>query len=159
MTCKKLTGFLDENTVKYISIQHSRAYTAQEIAESAHISGNDFAKVVILKADGQMIMAVLPASDKVDLKLFRKVLDVNDLVFATENEFQDHFPGCDVGAMPPFGNIFGIRVISAQTLCDSKTISFNSGVHTEVIQMSYADYIKFVSPEVMDFTHHLRVAA
>ena len=159
MPCKKLKVFLDENTVKYVSIQHSRSYTAQEIAESAHISGNDFAKVVILKADGQMLMAVLPASDKVDLKLFRKVLAVHDLFFASENEFQDHFPGCELGAMPPFGNLFGIRVISAQTLCDSISISFNGGVHTEIIQMSYADYIKLVSPEVMDFTYHLRVAA
>jgi len=159
MSCQKLTAYLDENAVKYISIQHSRAYTAQEIAESAHISGNDFAKVVILKADEQMIMAVLPASDKVDLKLFRRVLAVNDLVFANENEFQDHFPGCDVGAMPPFGNLFGIRVISAQTLCDSETISFNSGDHTEVIQMHYTDYIKLVNPELMDFTYHFRLVA
>jgi len=159
MTCKKLTGFLDENAVKYLTIQHSRSYTAQEIAESAHISGNDFAKVVILKADGEMIMAVLPASDKVDLKLFRKVLEVNDLIFANENEFQDHFPGCDLGAMPPFGNLFGIRVISSQTLCDSVTISFNSGDHTELIQMHYDDYIRLVGPEVMDFTLHLRAVA
>lgn len=159
MACKKLVGFLDENSVKYIRIQHSRAYTAQEIAESAHVSGNDFAKVVILNADEQLIMAVLPASDKVDLKLFRKVLGVNELYFASENEFQDYFPGCAVGAMPPFGNLFHLRVISAQTLAQSETISFNSGVHTEIIQMQYADYIHLVEPEVMDFTHHLRMVA
>ena len=159
MTCKKLKEFLDDRDVKYVSINHSRAYTAQEIAESAHVSGNDFAKVVMLKADEKMIMTVLPAPDKVDLKLLRQALEVRDIVFADENDFQDHFPGCEVGAMPPFGNLYGIRVILAQTLCDSTTISFNSGLHTEVIQMDYDKYIKLVSPEIMDFTHHITLAA
>ena len=159
MTCKKLKEFLDDRDVKYVSINHSRAYTAQEIAESAHVSGNDFAKVVMLKADEEMIMVVLPAPDKVDLKLLRQVLGVRNVVFADENDFQDHFPGCEVGAMPPFGNLYGIRVISAQTLCDSTTISFNSGLHTEVIQMDLDNYIKLVSPEIMDFTHHATLAA
>ena len=159
MTCKKLAHFLDEREVKYVAIRHSKAYTAQEIAESAHVSGNDFAKVVMLKADEEMTMAVLPAPDKIDLKLLRQVLGVQGVHFADENEFQDHFPGCEVGAMPPFGNLYGIRVISAQTLCDSKTISFNSGLHTEIIQMDYDKYIKLVNPEIMDFTQHIKLAA
>ena len=159
MTCKKLRQFLDDQDIKYVSINHSRAYTAQEIAESAHISGNNFAKVVMLKADEAMIMVVLPAPDKVDLKLLRQVLGVRHVVFADENDFQDHFPGCEVGAMPPFGNLYGIRVILAQTLCDLSTISFNSGLHTEIIKMDYDDYIKLVSPEIMDFTRHITEAA
>ena len=159
MTCKKLKEFLDDRDVKYVSINHSRAYTAQEIAESAHVSGNDFAKVVMLKADEQMIMAVLPAPDKVNLKLLRQVLGVRNVIFADENDFQDHFPGCEVGAMPPFGNLYGIRVILAQTLSGATTISFNSGVHTEIIQMDYDQYIKLVSPEIMDFTRHITLAA
>ena len=159
MTCKKLIHFLDDRDVKYMTINHSKAYTAQEIAESAHISGNDFAKVVMLKADGQMVMAVLPAPDKVDLKLFRQVLGVRNIVFADEHEFQEHFPGCEVGAMPPFGNLYGIRVISAQTLCDSTTISFNAGMHTQIIQMAYDDYIRLVNPEIMDFTRHITLVA
>ena len=159
MTCKKLAHFLDEREVKYVAIRHSKAYTAQEIAESAHVSGNDFAKVVMLKADEEMTMAVLPAPDKIDLKLLRQVLGVRSVYFADENEFQDHFPGCEVGAMPPFGNLYGIRVISAQTLCDTKTISFNSGLHTEIIQMDYDKYIKLVNPEIMDFTQHIKLAA
>ncbi|NOQ80468.1 MAG: deacylase [Gammaproteobacteria bacterium] len=159
MTCKKLKHFLDEQDAKYVSINHSRAYTAQEIAESAHVSGNDFAKVVMLKADEEMVMAVLPATDKVELKLLRQVLGVRNVIFADENDFQDHFPGCEVGAMPPFGNLYGIRVILAQTLCSSTSISFNSGVHTEVIQMDYDNYIKMVNPEIMDFTSHITLAA
>jgi len=159
MTCKKLIHFLDDQEVKYVTINHSKAYTAQEIAESAHVSGNDFAKVVMLKADEQMIMAVLPAPDKIDLKLFRQVLGARNIVFADEHEFQEHFPGCEVGAMPPFGNLYGIRVISAQTLCDSETISFNAGMHTQLIQMAYDDYIKLVNPEIMDFTHHITLVA
>ena len=159
MTCKKLNEFLDDRDVKYVSINHSRAYTAQEIAESAHVSGNDFAKVVMLNADEKMIMAVLPAPDKVELKLLRQILGVRNVIFADENDFQDHFPGCEVGAMPPFGNLYGIRVILAKTLCGSRTISFNSGVHIEVIQMNYDNYIKLVSPEIMDFTRHITMAA
>jgi len=159
MACKQLKHFLDERGVKYITTQHSRAYTAQEIAESAHVSGNDFAKVVMLKADEEMTMAVLPAPDKVDLKLLRQVLGVQSVFFADENDFQDHFPGCEVGAMPPFGNLYGIRVIAAKTLCDSQTISFNSGLHTEIVQMTYDDYIKLVNPEIMDFTRHIRLVA
>lgn len=156
MACKKLKLFLDEQHVKYLTIQHSRAYTAQEIAESAHVSGNNFAKVVMLKADAEMVMGVLPASDKVDLKLLRKTLDAAKVVFAEEDEFQDHFPGCEIGAMPPFGNLYGIRIIMAETLCGTRTISFNSGVHTEVVQMNYADYIELVNPEIMDFTYHIK---
>jgi Ala-tRNA(Pro) deacylase len=156
MACKKLKLFLDEQHIKYLTIQHSRAYTAQEIAESAHVSGNDFAKVVMLKVDNEMIMSVLPASDKVDLKLLRKTLEAGKVVFADENEFQDHFPGCEIGAMPPFGNLYGIRVIMAETLCGTDTISFNSGVHTEVVQMNYADYVELVSPEILDFTSHIK---
>ncbi|MCU7940660.1 MAG: YbaK/EbsC family protein [gamma proteobacterium symbiont of Bathyaustriella thionipta] len=159
MTCKTLKEFLDDQDVKYVSINHSRAYTAQEIAESAHVSGNDFAKVVMLNADEKMIMAVLPAPDKVELKLLRQVLGVRHVIFADENDFQDHFPGCEVGAMPPFGNLFGIRVILAKTLCSSTTISFNSGVHTEIIQMDYDNYIKLVNPEIMDFTRHIKLVA
>ncbi len=158
MTCKKLRQFLDDQDVKYVSINHSRAYTAQEIAESAHVSGNNFAKVVMLKADEEMIMVVLPAPDKVDLKLLRQMLGVRNVVFADENDFQDHFPGCEVGAMPPFGNLYGIRVILAQTLCDLTTISFNSGLHTEIIQIDYDNYIKLVSPEIIDFTRHITTA-
>ena len=158
MTCKKLKEFLDDQDIKYICINHSRAYTAQEIAESAHVSGNDFAKVVMLKADKKMIMAVLPAPDKVDLKLLRQILGVRNIIFTNENDFQDHFHGCEVGAMPPFGNLYGIRVISAETLGKSTSISFNSGLHTEIIQMDYDNYIKLVNPEIMDFTHHITMA-
>jgi Ala-tRNA(Pro) deacylase len=155
MTCKILKHFLDGQNVKYITTNHSRAYTAQEIAASAHVSGNDFAKVVMLKADEEMTMAVLPASDKVDLKSLRQLLGVRNVYFTDENDFQDRFPGCEVGAMPPFGNLYGIRVVLAHTFCDSKTISFNSGLHTEIIQMDYDDYIRLVNPEIMDLTRHI----
>lgn len=159
MSCKKLAQFLDDQGVKYITMKHSRAYTAQEIAESAHVSGNDFAKVVMIKADDEMMMTVLPAADKIDLKLLRQALGVRQVIFADENEFQDHFPGCEVGAMPPFGNLFGLRVIAAQTLCDCQYISFNSGLHTEIIQMDYDDYFRLVNPEMMDFTQHIQLVA
>jgi Ala-tRNA(Pro) deacylase len=159
MTCKKLMSYLDEQHVRYVTIKHSIAYTAQEIAETAHVSGNDFAKVVMIKADDEMIMTVLPAPDKVDLGKLRLALGAERVIFADENEFQDHFPGCEIGAMPPFGNLYGIRVILATTFINTTTISFISGDHTEIIQMDYSQYLNLVRPEMLDFTQHIRLAA
>ena len=104
MPVKKLKDFLDAEKVKYIMISHSQAFTAQETAASAHISGKELAKTVMVKIDGKMAMAVLPASYRVDFELLKKAAGAKEAELATEDEFKGMFPGCDVGAMPPFGN-------------------------------------------------------
>lgn len=151
MPSKKLKEFLDSRGVKYVSIQHSIAYTAPEVAESAHIAGRDFAKTVIVKVDGEMAMVVLPANRKIVLSDLRDILVGSKVELATEREFQSRFPDCELGAMPPFGNLYGLRVYVAKSLTEENEIAFNAGTHREVIKMNFADYVDLVQPTVMDF--------
>jgi Ala-tRNA(Pro) deacylase len=152
MPSKKLKSFLDENKVKYISIQHSSAYTAQEIAAIAHIPGKDLAKTVIIKIDGKMAMAVLPASYKVSFDNLKDTLGVKEVRLAYEQEFIDKFPDCEVGAMPPFGNIYGMEVYVAESLSEDEEIAFNACSHTELIKMSFSDFEKLVKPKRIRFS-------
>jgi Ala-tRNA(Pro) deacylase len=152
MPSKKLKAFLDENKIKYISIQHSSAYTAQEIAAVAHIPGKDLAKTVIIKIDGKMAMAVLPASYKVSFENLKEALGVKEVRLAYEQEFIDKFPDCDVGAMPPFGNLYGMEVYVAQSLAENEEIAFNACNHTELIKMSFADFERLVKPKRIKFS-------
>ncbi|OGU27518.1 MAG: deacylase [Ignavibacteria bacterium GWA2_35_9] len=153
MPAKKLKEFLDENKIKYVSITHSSAYTAQEIAASAHIPGKELAKTVILKVDGKMIMAVLPASFKVDFNIFKETTGASNIRLADEHEFVDKFPGCEPGAMPPLGNLYGIDVYVAKSLSDDEDIDFNAGTHTELIKMTYKDFKRLVKPKIVEFSY------
>lgn len=153
MPAKKLKEFLDSHHVKYITISHSRAFTAQEIAASAHISGKDLAKTVMVKVDGKMAMAVLPASYHVDINLLKGVAGAGKVELAAEAEFKDVFPDCDIGAMPPFGNLYGMDVLVAQSLAEDEEIAFNAGSHTELIKLSMNDYARLVKPKVLKFSH------
>jgi len=152
MPSKKLKSFLDENKIKYVSIQHSSAYTAQEIAAIAHIPGKDLAKTVIIKIDGKMAMAVLPASFKVSFDNLKNTLGVKEARLAYEQEFIDKFPDCEVGAMPPFGNIYGMEVYVAESLAEDEEIAFNACSHTELIKMSFSDFEKLVKPKRIKFS-------
>ena len=149
MPAKKLRDFLDSKHIKYVTISHSRAYTAQEIAASAHIPGQELAKTVMVKVDGEMAMAVLPAAFKVDFKKFKKAIGAKKVELASEGEFSRFFPDCDVGAMPPFGNLYDIKVYVCESLSADEEISFNAGTHTELIKMSYSDFQALLKPEVL----------
>jgi len=151
MPVKKLKEYLDKNKIKYVSISHSPVYTAQEIAASTHIPGKELAKTVMVKLDGKMAMAVLPASYKVDFKQLKEVSGAKKAELATEEEFKNLFPECDVGAMPPFGNLYGMEVYAAETLAEDEKIAFNAGSHTEVIQLAYADFERLVKPKTLRF--------
>ena len=152
MPVKKLKEFLDTNKVKYVAISHSPAFTAQEIAATAHIPGREVAKTVMVKLDGKMAMAVLPASYKVDFKRLREVSGAGDVELATEGEVRDKFPECEVGAMPPFGNLYGMRVYATESLMEDDEIAFNAGSHTELIRLSTDDFKRLVQPEVVRFS-------
>ena len=152
MPIEKLKRFLDEESVKYLLITHSRAYTAQEAAAFAHIPGKELAKTVIVKLDGRMAMAVLPASFHVDLGHLAEVAEVEDVVLATEAEFAGLFPDCDTGAMPPFGNLYGMDVYVAESLAEDDEIAFSAGSHTELVRMSYRDFERLVKPKVLAFS-------
>lgn len=152
MPLTKVKAFLDAHNVKYVGISHSKAYTAQGIAAIAHISGRELAKSVIVKLDGDLAMAVLPASYQVDLDALRRATGVRQAELATESEFKRHFPDCETGAMPPFGNLYGIPVYVDETLAEDREIAFNAGSHYELIKMAYSDFERLVKPEIMEFS-------
>jgi len=152
MPVKKLKEFLDQEKIKYISIVHSPAYTAQEVAASAHITGKELAKTVIVQLDGQMAMAVLPANRKIILQDLREVTGSDQVKFVAEDDFKQKFPECETGAMPPFGNLYGMEVFAAASLADNEQIAFNAGSHTEVIKLAYHDFERLVQPKVVSFT-------
>jgi Ala-tRNA(Pro) deacylase len=147
---RRLGEFLDRHDVKYVNITHSLAYTAQEIAASALIPGKQLAKTVIIKLDGQMAMVVLPAPDKVDFARLRAISGAGTVELANEAEFKDIFPECEVGAMPPFGNLYGMPVFVTKRLTEDEEIVFNAGSHTELIQLGYLDFERLVKPRVIE---------
>jgi len=146
MPVNRLKKFLDDNNIKYISIFHSHAYTAQEVAESAHIPGRELAKTVMVKIDGKIAMAVLSASDKVDFSLLQEAVGAGKAELAGEHEFTDLFPGCQIGAIPPFGNLYHMQVIVDEKLTEENEIVFNAGSYTELISLQYEDFKRLVKP-------------
>jgi Ala-tRNA(Pro) deacylase len=157
MAIKKLKEFLDGHKVKYITISHSPSYTAQEIAAKVHLPGKEIAKTVLVKIDGKLAMAVLPGSFKINFESLKKVLGSSNVRLADEHEFIDKFPDCEVGAMPPFGNLYGIDVFVANSLAEDEEIAFNACTHSQLIKMSYADYDKLVKPVRLDFAFQSRL--
>ena len=151
MSANKTKEFLARAGVKYDSIPHPVAFTASEVAASAHILGRDFAKTVIVKIDGDLAMIVLPASRRLVLADLREMLGTDNVRLATETEFRDAFPDCEIGAMSPFGNLYDMRVYVAASLTEENTIAFNAGSHTDVIQIAYADFARLVHPTILDF--------
>jgi len=152
MPIKKLKEFLDNHDVEYITISHSKAYTAQKTAAVAHIPGKEMAKTIIVKLDGQMAMAVLPASYQVDFDQLKMASGAKKVEISSEHEFRDEFPDCEVGAMPPFGNLYDMEVYVAKTLAEDEEIAFNACSHTELVQMKYKDFDKLAKPKILKFS-------
>ncbi|MBE0636485.1 YbaK/EbsC family protein [Candidatus Bipolaricaulota bacterium] len=145
MPIQKLKTFLDASNVKYTVIQHSRACTAQEIAEQAHIPGKELAKTVMVMIAGEAAMAVIPASHLVDFDCLSDVAGA-PVDLADEGDFVELFPNCDVGAMPPFGNLYDMAVYVSESLAEDETIAFSAGLHSEVLRLHYADFERLVNP-------------
>jgi Ala-tRNA(Pro) deacylase len=147
----KLVEFLDKNQIRYVNVSHSTAFTAQDVAESVHIPGKEMAKTVIVWMDGAMAMVVLPASSMIDFNKLKVFSGAKSVELASESEFKDRFPECEIGAMPPFGNLFDTRVYADKMLSDDREISFNAGSHHELIRLSYSDFERLVKPGVGSF--------
>ncbi len=152
MPATKLKAFLDSQNIKYTSIRHPAASTTQRIAATTHIPGKELAKTVMVKIDGKMAMAVLPSSRHLNLEMLREAAKAEKIELATEMAFVNLFPDCEAGAMPPFGNLYGMDVYVSQCLSEDEEISFNAGTHTELVRMSYKDFEKLVKPQVVDFS-------
>ncbi|HVU32710.1 MAG TPA: YbaK/EbsC family protein [Opitutaceae bacterium] len=151
MSATRLKQYLDGAGVTYTCIVHPAVFTANDAAASAHVVGRDFAKTVIVRIDGELAMVVLPASRRLLLPDLREMLGTDAVRLATEAEFRDAFPDCELGAMPPFGNLYGMRVYVAASLADEPDIAFNACSHTEVIKVAYADFQRLAQPAVLDF--------
>jgi Ala-tRNA(Pro) deacylase len=149
---ERLLHFLEEQHVPFVTIPHARAYTAQEIAASVHVPGQEVAKTVIVLADEKLHMAVMPATRRTDLVLLKKALGVKKIRLATEAEFEGVFPECEVGAMPPFGNLYRIPVIVDESLKKDREIVFNAGSHTETVKMAFDEFVELVKPLFGSFT-------
>ena len=153
MPLKRLREFFDAHNIQFKTIRHTQTFTAQEIAASAHIPGRELAKTVMVKIDGTMTMAVLPASYRVDFKALKSATGAGKVELATEKEFKDMFPECEIGAMPPFGNLYGLEVYVAESLAKDAGIAFNAGTHTELVKIWYKDFETHVKPRLAKFSY------
>ena len=146
MPAQKLKEFLEKNNIKYESIEHPITYSANMTAHVSHVSGKKFAKTVIIKVDGDFKMVVVPASQMVRCGHLKKLLSAKKVEIASENEFVKLFPDCEPGAMPPFGNLYGLEEYVSDQLSGDIQIAFNAGTHTELMQMKYSDFERLVHP-------------
>jgi Ala-tRNA(Pro) deacylase len=151
MSNRRIIDYLNSHRVDYKVITHRKAFTAQEIAASVHISGHEMAKTVIIKVDGQLAMAVLPAPYKVNFGVLRDIVGSGNIELADEPDFRFRFPDCDLGAIPPFGNLWNMKVFISERLSLNTDIVFTAGSDTEIIRMSYKDYEKLVAPQMVDY--------
>jgi Ala-tRNA(Pro) deacylase len=151
MPINTLTELLDRQNIKYTIITHSVAYTAQGIAALTHIPGQELAKTVIVNLDDTLAMAVLPASGQVNLAALRAATGAKTITLAGEKDFLHRFPGCETGAMPPFGNLYGMNVFVDESLTRDKEIAFNAGSHRELMRLAYEDFARVVQPKVLQF--------
>jgi Ala-tRNA(Pro) deacylase len=149
---KRLREMFDLGKVSYEVYNHPLAYTAQEIAQRQHVSGDQIAKVVMLKADDKLVMAVVTGSQKIHLPTVRASLGVFEVRLATEDEFMSRFPDCEIGAMPPFGNLFNMPVYVDPAIARDEMIYFNAGNHVQTVRIHYKDFDRLVSPKVVQLT-------
>jgi len=149
MPLSQLKQFLDNHNVKYVVISHSLAYTAAGIAALTHIPGKELAKSVILKIDGALVMVVVAASQQVDLTAMKDITHGKIVSLATEEEFRERFPDCEVGAMPPFGNLYGMPVFADADLAQDEEIAFNAGSHRELVRIPWEDFARLAHPRLL----------
>lgn len=152
---ESLEKFLKQQGVRFTSMTHPAAYTAQEVAAAQHVPGRQLAKVVVVDADGDLVMLVLPASFRVELPKVKSLLKAKKVRLAKEEEFADTFTDCEVGAMPPFGNLYDLPVYVDTSLEKAPEIVFKVGSHTTSMKVGFSDYKKLVKPQMADFAIHL----
>ena len=151
----QLIDCLNESKVRYEILHHPEAVTAQRIAQAEHVKGRHHAKVVMIKSGEQRLMAVLPADHQIDLEKVGKVIG-KTASLDSEKEFKSLFPDCAIGAMPPFGNLYGLPTYVDKSLAEQDYIVFEAGTHSDAIKLSYRDYEKIVKPQVEDLAIKLQ---
>ena len=156
---RRVKDYLEQNKVPYSHCTHRLAYTAQEVAAAQHVPGREIAKAIILKTDSQFVMVVLPAVMKINLKTLRDELPFAHVELATEKEFAELFPDSELGAMAPFGNLYGLPVYVDKSLAEDAEIVFNAGTHVDTIRIKYADFSRLAQPVIVDAAIRLEMAA
>ncbi|HKW68005.1 MAG TPA: YbaK/EbsC family protein [Terriglobales bacterium] len=159
MACMNVKEFLDNQGIDYEIILHRRSDTAQATASAAHVAASKLAKTVVVKVDSGLHMAVVPANHRLDLGLLKAATGASSVALASEAEFQASFPGCEPGAMPPFGNVYGLPVWVDEELAANPQIVFNAGTHTELVRLAYRDFARVVAPGVVSLAMRLAQAA
>ncbi len=154
MPLKRLKEFLDQNKVRYSVQSHMTAYTASGVASAAHVKGREMAKTVMVLADSKLVMLVVPSSTHIKIRMVKTALRAHDVSLASEKDFAHVFPDCEVGAMPPFGNLYGVPVYVDEALTKDKEIAFNAGNHRELMRLRYPDYERVVSPILVNVASH-----
>jgi Ala-tRNA(Pro) deacylase len=153
MLSPRLHNLLDENHAPYTTFHHERTVTAHDTAAATHVNRELFAKTVMLKVDGTMAMMVMPAAYRIDLTRLSRALGGREVELAQEDEFKDAFPDCELGAMPPFGHLYGMPVYVDARLAGQPEIAFNAGSHTELVRMPYAEFERLAQPELLWLAH------
>ena len=153
MPCEKLLEYLDENGIDFDFLEHPQVYGAEDVARAVGFPRRAFAKTVLVKLDGLMATAVVPASFKINFNLLRDASGADTISLALEEEFAARFPDCELGAMPPFGNLYGMEVYADGGLAESPTIAFNAGTHREVVTMAWDDFEELVAPRMARFAY------
>ncbi len=156
---RRIREYLDINDVQYEWLPHPQAYTAQEVAHSLHLSGKRLAKTVVVDADGTQVMAVLPASLRLSMTRLREAMQAERVEMMVESELAKLFPDCDMGAIPPFGNLYGMNVWIDKSLVESEEIVFTAGTHRDAIRMRYSDFSALVCPQVCNIAEMVAAAA
>ena len=152
MKGQKVIDFLRNNNIHFDIIKHPTAFTAQGIAHAAHISGKMLAKTVIVNVDGKFKMLVMPANKRINIDALKGLLWAKNVRLATEDEFREIFTDCEIGGMPPFGNLYGLDTYIASELTRDEEIAFNAGSHSQLCKITYSDYAKLAHPKVMEFS-------
>jgi Ala-tRNA(Pro) deacylase len=150
----KLEQYLHTMGIPYQHHEHKTAFTAKETADLMHIPCNEMAKCVVVKADGRLVLAVIPSDQRVDVPHLKFMTRSENIQLATEAEFESAFPLCEVGAMPPFGNLFGVATYCDTSLADNDSIEFNAGTHQDSIRMAFADFKRCGRPTLIDLVEH-----
>ena len=155
---KRVREYLEANQVPYTHCTHRLAYTAQEVAAAQHVPGREMAKTIVVSADGQYLLIVLPAVMKLDMKVLREELPFKHVQLATEKEFATLFPDSETGAMVPFGNLYNLPVYADKSLTINEEIVFNAGTHIDTIRMKFRDFERLVQPKVINAATRLEMA-
>lgn len=154
MPINKVQDLLKEKGIEFSTIEHRVAYTAQEEAAAAHVPGREWAKTVIFHADGEPILAVLPATHQVDPERLAALAGCDEIRLATEDELGDLFPECELGAVPPFGALWGYPVYADRSLVDAGRIAFHAGSHREAVSMEFSDFVSVAGPRMGAFARN-----